>query len=49
MKKYCNIKYGTKAARRNYSKINYDFELPNLIKTQMDSFDLFLKKEFKSL
>ncbi len=44
MKKYCNIKYGTKAERRNYSKINYDFELPNLIKTQMDSFDLFLKK-----
>ncbi|MEZ0180463.1 DNA-directed RNA polymerase subunit beta ['Camptotheca acuminata' phytoplasma] len=44
MKKYSNVKYGTKVERRNYSKMNYDFPLPNLIKTQMDSFELFLKK-----
>ncbi|WP_341266432.1 DNA-directed RNA polymerase subunit beta [Candidatus Phytoplasma fraxini] len=44
MKRYRNIKYGTKSERRNYSKMNYDFDLPNLIKTQMDSFELFLKK-----
>ncbi|WCA22331.1 DNA-directed RNA polymerase subunit beta [Candidatus Phytoplasma oryzae] len=44
MKKYQNMKYGTKAERRNYSKVNYDIELPNLIQTQTESFELFLKK-----
>lgn len=44
MKKYRDIKYGTKSIRRTYSKMNYDFDLPNLIKTQIDSFELFLKK-----
>ncbi|WP_193310867.1 DNA-directed RNA polymerase subunit beta ['Cynodon dactylon' phytoplasma] len=44
MKKYQNVKYGTKTERRNYSKINYDIELPNLIQTQTESFKLFLKK-----
>ncbi|WBL31277.1 DNA-directed RNA polymerase subunit beta [Candidatus Phytoplasma sacchari] len=47
MKKYPNIKYGTKTERRNYSKINYDIVLPNLIQTQTKSFELFLKKGIK--
>ncbi|MDV3195979.1 MAG: DNA-directed RNA polymerase subunit beta [Candidatus Phytoplasma stylosanthis] len=46
MKKYYNAKYGI-VERRNYSKMNYDFPLPNLIKTQMDSFELFLTKGIK--
>ncbi|WP_210954888.1 DNA-directed RNA polymerase subunit beta [Candidatus Phytoplasma luffae] len=47
MKRYRNVKYGTKVERRNYSKINYDFVLPNLIKTQIDSFELFLTEGIK--
>ncbi|MDO8168179.1 DNA-directed RNA polymerase subunit beta [Candidatus Phytoplasma melaleucae] len=48
MKKYFNTKYGTKVERRNYSKINYDLDLPNLIDIQTKSFDLFLHTEIKS-
>ncbi|MBP3059323.1 DNA-directed RNA polymerase subunit beta [Texas Phoenix palm phytoplasma] len=44
MIKYRNVKYGTKVERRNYSKINFDVDLPNLIKIQKDSFELFLKE-----
>lgn len=41
---YRNIKYGKKTERRNYSKMNYDIELPNLIEIQTKSFELFLKE-----
>ncbi|MDV3178431.1 MAG: hypothetical protein Q8851_01170, partial [Sweet potato little leaf phytoplasma] len=42
MKKYCNVKYGTKVERRNYSKMKYDLDLPNLIEIQTKSFQEFL-------
>ncbi|MDV3166959.1 MAG: DNA-directed RNA polymerase subunit beta [Vigna little leaf phytoplasma] len=44
MKKYRDVAYGKKVVRRNYSKVNFDIELPNLIQTQIDSFNLFLKQ-----
>ncbi|TVY12295.1 DNA-directed RNA polymerase subunit beta [Candidatus Phytoplasma pini] len=47
MKRYRNTKYGTKIERRNYSKMNYDVELPNLIKTQTESFKSFLTDGIK--
>ncbi|MGA0448057.1 MAG: DNA-directed RNA polymerase subunit beta [Candidatus Phytoplasma pyri] len=46
---YRNIKYGTKTERRNYSKMNYDIELPNLIEIQTKSFELFLKEGIKKI
>ncbi|MBS2126359.1 DNA-directed RNA polymerase subunit beta ['Fragaria x ananassa' phyllody phytoplasma] len=46
---YNNIKYGKKAERRNYSKIIYDVDLPNLIEIQNQSFDWFLKQGIKEL
>ncbi|PQP79861.1 DNA-directed RNA polymerase subunit beta [Candidatus Phytoplasma phoenicium] len=44
MKKYRDVQYGKKVVRRNYSKVNFNIELPNLIKTQIESFNLFLEK-----
>ncbi|WP_349402144.1 DNA-directed RNA polymerase beta subunit [Candidatus Phytoplasma solani] len=46
---YKNVKYGKKAERRNYSKIIYDVDLPNLIEIQNQSFDWFLKHGIKEL
>ncbi|MFB0638094.1 DNA-directed RNA polymerase subunit beta [Candidatus Phytoplasma solani] len=46
---YKNVKYGKKAERRNYSKIIYDVDLPNLIEIQNQSFNLFLKDGIKEL
>ena len=46
---YKNIKYGKKAERRNYSKMLYDVDLPNLIEVQTNSFDHFIKAEIDEL
>ena len=40
---YKNIKYGKKAERRNYSKMLYDVDLPNLIEVQTNSL-IFIKR-----
>ncbi|MDV3157112.1 MAG: DNA-directed RNA polymerase subunit beta [Candidatus Phytoplasma australasiaticum] len=48
MKKYCNVKYGTKVERRNYSKMKYDLDLPNLIEIQTKSFQEFLDYGIKA-
>ncbi|MDV3158238.1 MAG: DNA-directed RNA polymerase subunit beta, partial [Pigeon pea little leaf phytoplasma] len=48
MKKYCNVKYGTKVERRNYSKMKYDLDLPNLIEIQTKSFQEFLNYGIKT-
>jgi len=39
---YKNQKYGKKAQRRNYSKMKFDIELPNLIEIQKNSFKQFI-------
>jgi len=38
---YRTVNYGTKAKRRNYSKMRYDVELPNLIEIQTESYKWF--------
>src|SRR5690554_6498849 len=37
-----NVKYGKKAVRRNYSKMRYDVDLPDLIEVQTKSFNEFI-------
>jgi DNA-directed RNA polymerase subunit beta len=39
---YKNIKYGRKSERRNYSRMPYNIELPNLIENQKRSFNWFV-------
>jgi len=34
---YHTVQYGKKAQRRNYSKMRYDIDLPNLIEIQTAS------------
>ena len=46
---YRNIQYGKKASRRNYSRMRYDIELPNLIEIQTKSFDRFLDEGIRDL
>jgi DNA-directed RNA polymerase subunit beta len=46
---YRNVQYGKKAQRRNYSKMRYDIELPNLIEIQTESFHWFVTKGLKQL
>ncbi|AGL90394.1 DNA-directed RNA polymerase subunit beta [Candidatus Phytoplasma australiense] len=46
---YRNVKYGKKVERRNYSKIIYDVDLPNLIEIQNKSFNWFLKDGIEEL
>ncbi len=46
---YRTVKYGKKAERRNYSKMNYDVDLPNLIEIQTQSFDWFIKEGIQEL
>ncbi|MDR2822643.1 MAG: DNA-directed RNA polymerase subunit beta [Acholeplasmatales bacterium] len=41
---YKVVKYGKKAERRNFSRMPYEFELPNLIENQKDSFNWFIKE-----
>src|SRR5690625_1827560 len=41
-KGYKEIKYGKKAVRRNYSKMRFDIELPDLIEIQTKSFAEFM-------
>ena len=46
---YRTVKYGKKAERRNYSRMRYDIDLPDLIAIQTQSFDWFIKKGVKEL
>ena len=46
---YRNVQYGKKAQRRNYSKMRYDIELPNLIEIQTESFHWFVTEGLKQL
>jgi DNA-directed RNA polymerase subunit beta len=46
---YRVVQYGKKASRRNYSRMRYDIDLPNLIEIQTNSFEWFLKDGIKEL
>ena len=46
---YKTVKYGKKAERRNYSKMLYDIDLPNLIEIQTESFDKFVNEDIAKL
>jgi DNA-directed RNA polymerase subunit beta len=46
---YRVVQYGKKASRRNYSKMRYDIELPNLIEIQTKSFEWFLDEGIREL
>ncbi|CCV64850.1 DNA-directed RNA polymerase subunit beta [Alteracholeplasma palmae J233] len=46
---YRTVQYGKKASRRNYSKMNYDIDLPNLIEIQTQSFERFYKEGVQEL
>ncbi len=46
---YRNVKYGKKAERRNYSRMRYDIDLPNLIEIQTKSFQWFIDEGIKGL
>lgn len=44
-----NIKYGKKTTRRNYSRVQTNVELPNLIEVQTASFKWFMDEGLKAL
>ena len=44
-----NIRYGKKRVRRNYSRVQTNVELPNLIEVQTSSFDWLVKQGIKEL
>ncbi|GAA5414761.1 DNA-directed RNA polymerase subunit beta [Ureaplasma ceti] len=44
-----NHKYSSKVMRRDYSKIKTNFESPDLLATQRDSFARFLEEDLKSV
>lgn len=44
-----NIQYGKKRVRRNYSRVQTNVELPNLIEVQTSSFDWLVKQGIKEL
>ncbi|MGI6710665.1 MAG: hypothetical protein ACOX4W_04385 [Bacilli bacterium] len=46
---YKNIVYGKNRVRRNYSRIQTNVELPDLIEVQTKSFDWFIKDGIKEL
>ena len=46
---YRDVKYGKKAQRRNYSKMRYDIDLPDLIEIQTKSFKWFIDEGIKEL
>lgn len=48
-KGYKEVKYGKKAVRRNYSKMRFDIDLPDLIEIQTKSFKKFLDEGISQL
>ena len=46
---YKNVKYGKKAERRNFSRMRYDIDLPDLIEIQTKSFNWFIEEGIKEL
>ena len=46
---YKNVKYGKNRIRRNYSRVQTNVELPNLIEVQTKSFDWFIHEGLKKL
>ena len=46
---YQTVKYGKKAERRNYSRMRYDIDLPDLIEIQTKSFKWFIDQGIKEL
>lgn len=46
---YKIVNYGKKAKRRSYSKIKRDYDLPNLISIQVESFNWFVEEGLKEL
>lgn len=46
---YRSVKYGKKAERRNYSKMRYDIDLPDLIEIQTKSFKWFIDEGIREL
>ncbi len=46
---YRNVKYGKKAERRNFSRMRYDIDLPDLIEIQTKSFNWFIEEGIKEL
>ncbi|HKL94848.1 MAG TPA: DNA-directed RNA polymerase subunit beta [Haploplasma sp.] len=48
-KGFKEVEYGKKAKRRNYSKMRYDIELPDLIEIQTKSFNDFMRNGINEL
>ncbi|MFA6800568.1 MAG: DNA-directed RNA polymerase subunit beta [Acholeplasmataceae bacterium] len=46
---YKIVKYGKKAERRNFSRMRYDIDLPDLIEIQTKSFNWFIEEGIKEL
>ncbi|PKK99025.1 MAG: DNA-directed RNA polymerase subunit beta [Tenericutes bacterium HGW-Tenericutes-2] len=46
---YRSVKYGKKAERRNYSRMRYDIDLPDLIEIQTKSFKWFVDEGIREL
>jgi DNA-directed RNA polymerase subunit beta len=46
---YRSVKYGKKAERRNYSRMRYDIDLPDLIEIQTKSFKWFIDEGIREL
>ncbi|TVP86692.1 MAG: DNA-directed RNA polymerase subunit beta [Acholeplasmataceae bacterium] len=46
---YRTMNYGKKAERRNYSRMRYDIDLPDLIEIQTKSFKWFIEEGIKEL
>ena len=46
---YRSVNYGKKASRRNYSRMNYDIDLPDLIEIQTKSFKWFIDEGIREL
>ncbi|RJX27134.1 MAG: DNA-directed RNA polymerase subunit beta [Acholeplasma sp.] len=46
---YRNVKYGKKAERRNFSRMRYDVDLPDLIEIQTKSFKWFIDHGIREL
>jgi DNA-directed RNA polymerase subunit beta len=46
---YRSVNYGKKASRRNYSRMNYDIDLPDLIEIQTKSFKWFIDQGIREL
>ena len=46
---YHVVHYGSKAVRRDYSKVSSSLELPDLTGIQTDSFDWFMKEGIREV